>query len=122
MSTSGTTSRPHGTGSASSSGTWSTVTQNIWRRNLALWSDVSHHLRADSYTADEMAADAARALAVSLDNATDIWSALVRLPERERTGLGSCDRVPLLREERKGLYHPHPARSGGAPGALRRRR
>jgi hypothetical protein len=48
-------------------GDMSTVTQNIWRRNLALWSDVSHHLRADAYTADEMAADAARAMAVALN-------------------------------------------------------
>ncbi|HEX2375683.1 MAG TPA: hypothetical protein VHO93_17020 [Actinomycetota bacterium] len=65
-------------------GDMGTVTQNIWRRNLALWSDVSDHLRADTYTADVMATDAARALAVAFDNATDIWSALVRSPERER--------------------------------------
>ena len=69
-------------------GDMGTVTQNIWRRNLALWSDVSDHLRADTYTADVMATDAARALAVAFDNATDIWSALVRLPERERPASG----------------------------------
>jgi hypothetical protein len=64
------------------------VTQTIWRRNMVLWSDVSRHLRSDRYTADEMAADAARALAVAVDNATDIWSILARIPEREQVAAG----------------------------------
>jgi hypothetical protein len=65
-------------------GDMGSVTQSIWRRNLALWSDVSQHLRSDRYTADEMAADAARALAVAVHNAADIWSVLARMPESEQ--------------------------------------
>jgi hypothetical protein len=64
------------------------VTQSIWRRNMVLWTDVSRHLRSDRYTPDEMAADAARALAVAVDNATDIWSLLARIPEREQVAAG----------------------------------
>jgi hypothetical protein len=64
-------------------GDMGTVTQSIWRRNMVLWSDVSRHLRSDRYTPEEMAADAARALAVAVDNAADIWSLLSRAPERE---------------------------------------
>jgi hypothetical protein len=64
------------------------VTQTIWRRNMVLWSDVSRHLRSDRYTPEEMAADAARALAVAVDNATDVWSLVARMPEREQVAAG----------------------------------
>jgi hypothetical protein len=60
------------------------VTQNVWTRNLSLWNSVSARLRTQTYTADAMADDAARAVAAALANMDDIWSVWARAPERER--------------------------------------
>jgi hypothetical protein len=61
-----------------------TVTQNIWARNLRLWNSVSERLRADRYTADAMADDAAKAMATAMADLDDVWSFWTRVPERER--------------------------------------
>lgn len=62
-----------------------TLGQRVWQRNLTLWNRVSRHLRDDDgYSADDMAADAARAMVTAMDNLNDAWSFLTRPPERER--------------------------------------
>lgn len=64
------------------------LTEGIWRRNLALWSDVSQHLHTEGYTADVMTTDAKRAMATALENADDIWSFWTRKRDRERVAAG----------------------------------
>ena len=66
----------------------SAVTQNVWTRNLSLWNDVSARLRSQTYTADAMAGDAARAMSAAMSTMDDMWSFLARVPERERTAAG----------------------------------
>jgi hypothetical protein len=56
------------------------VTERIVRRNLSLWNGMSQSLRQDRYTADAMAADAARTMSAAVDNLNDVWSLWARVP------------------------------------------
>lgn len=44
------------------------------KKNVALWGQVSSHLRAEKYTADAMADDSAKMMAAAMDNMATIWS------------------------------------------------
>jgi hypothetical protein len=65
-------------------GDMATVAQRVGDRNLKLWSTVSSNIRTEKYGADAMANDVAKAVAVALDNLDDLWTSLMRPPERER--------------------------------------
>jgi hypothetical protein len=64
-------------------GDMAAVAQKVWDRNLTLWSTVSNNVRSATYGADAMANDAAKTMAVAIDNLDDIWTFLTRVPERE---------------------------------------
>jgi hypothetical protein len=81
------------------------VAQGIWNRNLGLWSGVSQNVRgARKYGADEMAGDAAKALAAAMDNLDDIWTAATRMPERLRVAapVPSAFLLFALKEDGRG--------------------
>lgn len=55
------------------------------RRNQQTWAQISSHARSESYSADELTADAARAWRTAMDNAEDMWTFIARPPEAART-------------------------------------
>jgi hypothetical protein len=57
--------------------------ESVWNRNLALWNTMSQNIRKEDYGADDVAKDAARAVAAAMANVDDIWSSLMRPPETE---------------------------------------
>jgi hypothetical protein len=65
-------------------GDMAAVAEQVWKRNLTVWNTVSNNVRKPTYTSDAMAQDAAKAMAVAVDNLDDIWTALTRVPEREQ--------------------------------------
>jgi hypothetical protein len=88
-------------------GDMAAVAQKVWDRNLKLWSTVSSNIREpQKYGADAMANDAARAMAVALDNVDDIWTSLTRVPERERvaTPLPTAFLLFALQQPAGGQY------------------
>jgi hypothetical protein len=56
----------------------------IAKRNLDVWNQASSRMRGDQYTADAMTTDAAAAFNAALDNLEDVWTFLMRPPERQR--------------------------------------
>jgi hypothetical protein len=68
-------------------GDMAAVAQKVSSRNLTLWNTVSSNLRSPGYSADAMASDAAKAMAVAIDNLDDLWTSLTRVPEREQVAV-----------------------------------
>jgi len=60
------------------------VFQRMATRNLDLWNSMSQRLRRGQYTANDMAADSAKSLAIALNNLNDVWALLTRPPAAER--------------------------------------
>jgi hypothetical protein len=56
------------------------VVTSIGRRNIDLWNTVAANVRRSSYTADDMAGDAARTMTAALDNLRDLWTVLTTPP------------------------------------------
>lgn len=68
-------------------GSYMESAQSIWdrmaRRNFDLWKDVSGSLRSGPVTADSLAANSARAMAVAQETMEDLWTSLVDPARRE---------------------------------------
>jgi hypothetical protein len=60
------------------------VGQRLVQRNLDLWRTVAESLRAERYTADRLADDAAYAFGTAVANLGDLWTLVTRPPQGER--------------------------------------
>ena len=56
----------------------------MWRRSLDVWGQVSSHMSTGRYSADDMAADTARAMVAWQENFEDAWTLVTRPPRRQR--------------------------------------
>jgi hypothetical protein len=63
-------------------GDMASVAQTVWNRNITLWSSISDNIRT-GYDTKGIAKDASRAMAAAFDNLDDVWSAIIRPPERQ---------------------------------------
>jgi len=61
------------------------VGQDMSGRNLDLWKKISGHLRADKYSANDMADDSATIVTAAMDNFADIWKMWAALPRQNIT-------------------------------------
>lgn len=61
-----------------------TLGDRIWRRSLDVWGHVADHMSTGRYSADDMAADTAKAMMVVQNNLEDLWTTMTRPPERQR--------------------------------------
>jgi hypothetical protein len=60
------------------------LTQEIYDRNLKMWTKVANNLGRERYTADDMTTDGAKVVRAAIDSAGDVWSFWTTWPERER--------------------------------------
>ena len=106
-----------------------TVGRTMAQRNLDVWSSMAQNLRKDTYKADDMSTDAAKAMSSAMANVQDLWDLWIRFPERERVAttlptafllfqqnvigdkvLWSCEEPVWLRLPSSSVeqYPPHP--------------
>ncbi len=82
----------------------STIGQEMSDRNLALWAEVSAHLRADKYSADDMANDAATMMTAAMDNMADAWKLWSETPRSNTVAEPLPTVVLILEEVSKGCF------------------
>lgn len=83
------------------------VATSIGRRNIDVWNAVAANVRKRNYTADDMAADAARAMTAAMDSVRDLWTVLTTPP------FGPTQQAPSV--ETRTLFFQPPAGGGDPP-------
>jgi hypothetical protein len=71
----------------------------IAQRNLDLWNLIASNLRKSSYTADDLTADAARAMSAVMDNLRDIWTVATAPPIGPSVATGLPSRTLFLQPD-----------------------
>jgi hypothetical protein len=99
------------------------VSQDVFNRNLKLWSTVSANVRKPEYGVDAMAKDAGRAMATAIDNLDDIWTSVTRVPERQQVAAAMPTAFLYFGAQEgasRGARAKRAARAAGAEGEARR--